>query len=468
MIGGMTPGGGMMPAGYSAMAMPTFGQAPCAGFGTMPTLPGAMGGAFGGAGMMGTGTGPGMMGMMGGIAAASPGMWAAAPTGTGAGAGLPGGGVTGPAAGAAPERGASANDAATMQTAWATSAVRTTNAAAELRKLMSAARSLGKPGGAAGQGGHAASSSSSSPMPFPCMVGNMATTTGAGSTFPSGNAAAAATAQSHPSFQLQNLAAVAHMQTAQMQQLAQSEEMQRMQIAMQMQMMAATELQSREETMKRDRPSSPSRDLQSLARKHQRRGDKESSEFFYDHHKAQEEKDEACVGTSEIVKKVKLIQRSSARGYNAWDTYCLSRGNKTKDPRLHHDDFLQGFFDAIGRGEFGDVPGAAEILGDSATRRGVPNTSTVVGDVGDEKPYPKAVFIAGLPKEVTEQELKDHFAAFGVVQAVRLNLDEDQTLRGTGEVEFVDEASAKKVLENFDHNVFQGRWLHCVVAKRKG
>mmetsp|Transcript_50101 Transcript_50101/g.144346 ORF Transcript_50101/g.144346 Transcript_50101/m.144346 type:complete len:207 (+) Transcript_50101:1-621(+) len=205
------------------------------------------------------------------------------------------------------------------------------------------------------------------------MVGNMSGTachTAVPAPFTSGTTAPPTGPPQSGFQQLQNLAAAAHMQTATMNQFSQGEEMQRMQIAMQLQMLAATELQRNEETMKRDRPASPSRDLQHLARKHQRTA-KDSSEFFYDRLKAQElDADEACVGTSELVKKVKLIQRSSARGYNAWDSYCLSKGNKTKDPRLHHDDFLQGFFDAVHRGEFGEIPNAAMILGDGMTAIG--------------------------------------------------------------------------------------------------
>jgi len=258
--------------------------------------------------------------------------------------------------------------------------------------------------------------------------------------------------------ELQSMAAFAHMQTAQMQQMAQGAEMQRMQIAMQMQMQAASELQKAEESLKRAR--SPPSEANFRRR---RVGEKENTEYFYDMDKAA---DQECVGTSDLVKKVKIIQRSSARGYNAWDSYCLSRGNKTKDPRLHHDDFLQGFLDAISKGEYGDVPGAVAILGDSATRKFVPETPA--GDDRNEKPYPKAIFIAGLPKHTSEQELREHFSAFGPVHAVRLKFDSDAAFRGIGEVEFMDESSAKKVLDNFDYNVFQGRWINCMTAKRKG
>lgn len=361
-------------------------------------------------------------------------------------------------------------DAAAIQTAWASSAVRTTNAAAELRKLMSTAKQLGRTANNASAPPASPPAASVSMASMPCMVGGMGTAGFGGganaAAVAAAHAAASATNQQQQSYELQSLAAAAHLQTAQMQQLAQGEEMQRMQIAMQMQMSVQNELQNREEKMKRDRPPSPARDPINMTRK-QRRGEKDSSEFFYDAAKAKElDQDESCVGTSDLVKKVKIIQRSSARGYNAWDSYCLSKGNKTKDPRLHHDDFLQGFFDAISKGEFGDVPGAVAILGDTATRRFVPE-SQGDGD-GTERPYPKAVFIAGLPKHTTEQELQEHFATFGPVQAVRLKFDADMTFRGIGEVEFQDEASAKKVLDNFDYNIYQGRWINCMIAKRKG
>lgn len=365
-------------------------------------------------------------------------------------------------------------DPASMQSAWASSAVRTSNAAAELHKLMGAAKQMrGAPGGAGSApttggrfpvGGCAALGGGMLPAAFAAGPAGVVTAAAAAA-----HAAAATTPEAlqrtQAQMELQSLAAAAHMQSAQMQQWAQDAEMQRMQIAMQMQMAAASELQNREDVMKRNRPPSPPSDMGARKRRH---GEKDNTEYFYDMAQAErnEREDPTCVGTSELVKKVKVIQRSSARGYNAWDSYCLSKGNKTKDPRLHHDDFLQGFFDAIARGDFGDVPGAVAILGDNASRKFTPDAPA--SDDRNERPYPKAIFIAGLPKHTSEQELQEHFATFGNVQAVRLKFDADGTFRGIGEVEFVEESSAKKVLDNFDYNIFQGRWINCMIAKRKG
>lgn len=264
--------------------------------------------------------------------------------------------------------------------------------------------------------------------------------------------------------ELQNLAALSHMQNAQMQMWAQDDEMQRMQVAMQMQMAAAEELQSREDTMKRMRGDSPLRDFPSKKR---RPGEKDTTEYYYDVETAdRREKEEGGVGTNELVKKVKIIKRSSPRGYSAWESYCMAKGSKTKDPRLHNDDFLQGFFDAIGKGDFGEIPGAVAILGADNAKKFTPPTPAP-SDPG-ERPHHKAVFIAGLPKHTSEQGLLDHFSKFGSIQAVRLKFDTDGNFRGVGEVEFWEESSAKKVLDNFDYNLFEGRWVNCMVAKRKG
>mmetsp|Transcript_25411 Transcript_25411/g.84971 ORF Transcript_25411/g.84971 Transcript_25411/m.84971 type:complete len:381 (+) Transcript_25411:132-1274(+) len=354
----------------------------------------------------------------------------------GAGGASLGGGITASSGMTAAPHGMA--ELAGIQNAWAAAAVRTSNAALQLHQLMKMARQLHRVGAFA-------AGAASSPGMGMGMAASYPTVGG----------------QSQGS-DYSGMAAAAHMQHAQMQHMASEEEMQRMQIAMQMQMSAATELQTREESMKRLRDPSPLKDSGKF-RRGGRHGEKETTEYFYDMAKADEE---SCVGTSELVKKVKIIQRSSARGYNAWDSYCLSKGNKTKDPRLHHDDFLQGFCDAISRGEYGDVPGAVAILGEGAARKFTPEAPT--NDDRNEKPYPKAVFIAGLPKHTTEQDLSEHFTAFGQVSAVRLKFDADGTFRGIGEVEFIDEASAKRVLDNFDYNIFQGRWINCMVAKRKG
>merc|ERR1711972_590607 len=181
--------------------------------------------------------------------------------------------------------------------------------------------------------------------------------------------------------------------------------------------------------------------------------------------KAEEQDNDPGVANNDLVKKVKLIKRSSPRGFNAWEAYTVSRGNKTKDPRLHHDEFLRGFLDAICKGDYGDIPGATAILGGEVAKKFVPEQPQ--GDAS-ERSYPKAVFICGLPKDTKEEDLRKHMEGFGGVEAVRLKYDSDGLFRGIGEVEFFEEAVAKKVLDNFDYNIFQGRWINCMMARRRG
>lgn len=343
-----------------------------------------------------------------------------------------------------------------MQAAIQASVLRTASAAAQLHKLLGTAKQLKATLGS---------------------VAHEARASGDGGSVAAGHVPNAfATGGAQPSASnIEQMAAAAHAQSAQIQAMAQDAEMQRMQIAMQMQMAAATELQSQEDDLKRNaRPSSPE-----PGRKRSR-GQKETSEYFYDMEMAaQRDREQPGVATSDLVEKVKVIKRSSPRGYNAWDSYCLSKGNKTKDPRLHHDDFLRGFFEAIAMGEFGDVPGAAAVLGDGAARPPqpaalLPSASALLPppppfgheERGGEGAPTRVIFIAGLPRDTKADALSAYFSStFGKVVAVRLKYDEEGTFRGIGEVEFAEDAAGRKVLENFDHNIFQGKWINCMVSR---
>lgn len=270
--------------------------------------------------------------------------------------------------------------------------------------------------------------------------------------------------RSQSNMELQQLATAAHLQSAHMQAWAQDTEMQRMQIAMQMQVAAATELQTQEQEMQR-KSRAPSPEVASGRKR--RRGEKETTEYFYDMEMAdQKDREQPGVAASDLVEKVKVIKRSSPRGYNAWDSYCLSKGNKTKDPRLHHDDFLRGFFEAISQGEFGEVPGAVAVLGDGAAKRFEPQPTPYTEGRNSNSAPTKVIFIAGLPKFTKADELSSYFSAhFGKVAEVRLKFDDEGTFRGIGEVEFMEDAAGRRVLDNFDHNIFQGKWINCMVSR---
>ncbi|CAE8734033.1 unnamed protein product [Polarella glacialis] len=74
---------------------------------------------------------------------------------------------------------------------------------------------------------------------------------------------------------------------------------------------------------------------------------------------------------------------------------------------------------------------------------------------------PEKVFIARLPKGATEEAVRIYFEEFGEVAKVELKIGEDGMSRGFGFVTFKSKESAQKVVDNYDNNKFQGRWIAC-------
>lgn len=74
---------------------------------------------------------------------------------------------------------------------------------------------------------------------------------------------------------------------------------------------------------------------------------------------------------------------------------------------------------------------------------------------------PEKIFIARLPKTATEAGVRAYFETFGPVTKVELKMGEDGNIRGFGFVTFVSKESAQKVVENYDSNRFEGRWIAC-------
>lgn len=179
--------------------------------------------------------------------------------------------------------------------------------------------------------------------------------------------------------------------------------------------------------------------------------------------------------TAEAIRQCKLIQRSSNGGDRAWHAYCQRKGNKTFDPKLHHKGFLQGFVDDVLAGEFGDLQGInalkAGYNGCAAFAEGKLSSKGKGKSGPPEKPPddadPRAIFVAGLPRGATEDALKEHFGSFGLVADVHLKFDQGGDFRGCGCVEFAEEEPVLKVLRNYDFNIFRGKWINCLSARRQ-
>mmetsp|Transcript_24396 Transcript_24396/g.44191 ORF Transcript_24396/g.44191 Transcript_24396/m.44191 type:complete len:567 (-) Transcript_24396:23-1723(-) len=76
------------------------------------------------------------------------------------------------------------------------------------------------------------------------------------------------------------------------------------------------------------------------------------------------------------------------------------------------------------------------------------------------------IFVGGLPADTTEASITAHFESFGAVKEVILKKKpgEAQKSRGFGFVSFHDNEAARAVIDNFDYNMFEGKWIDCKPA----
>lgn len=71
------------------------------------------------------------------------------------------------------------------------------------------------------------------------------------------------------------------------------------------------------------------------------------------------------------------------------------------------------------------------------------------------------IFVGALPKSATEDDIAAHFLQFGEVTDVKLKLDTQGVSRCFAFVTFTTVESARAVLENFEGNEMDGKWLDC-------
>jgi RNA recognition motif-containing protein len=76
------------------------------------------------------------------------------------------------------------------------------------------------------------------------------------------------------------------------------------------------------------------------------------------------------------------------------------------------------------------------------------------------------IFVAGLPFDMDDQELKEIFEAYGAVSSARVIMDrETQKSRGFGFVEMGDDTEAKTAIQRLDGGQLEGRSLSVKIAE---
>mmetsp|Transcript_90345 Transcript_90345/g.292424 ORF Transcript_90345/g.292424 Transcript_90345/m.292424 type:complete len:758 (-) Transcript_90345:182-2455(-) len=81
------------------------------------------------------------------------------------------------------------------------------------------------------------------------------------------------------------------------------------------------------------------------------------------------------------------------------------------------------------------------------------------------------MFVGGLPKNATPQQVEEHFSQFGAVLSVDMKYHEEGKyagkFRGFCFVQFADREAAEKVYRNYENNRFDGKWITCRPAAKK-
>ncbi|KIM98019.1 hypothetical protein OIDMADRAFT_129789 [Oidiodendron maius Zn] len=93
----------------------------------------------------------------------------------------------------------------------------------------------------------------------------------------------------------------------------------------------------------------------------------------------------------------------------------------------------------------------------------------------DERPDPVIdaiksngrLFVRNLPYSATEDDLREHFAPYGVLEEIHLPLDSEGASKGFLLVQYADPAAAANAYHNVDGEPFQGRLLHVLPAAGK-
>jgi len=77
---------------------------------------------------------------------------------------------------------------------------------------------------------------------------------------------------------------------------------------------------------------------------------------------------------------------------------------------------------------------------------------------------PSKIFVGALPKTATEDSVIAHFSQYGPVKECLLKKHEDGLCKGYAFITFEEVSAAKMVLDTYDSNEFEGKWIDCKPA----
>lgn len=108
-------------------------------------------------------------------------------------------------------------------------------------------------------------------------------------------------------------------------------------------------------------------------------------------------------------------------------------------------------------------PLAAKVIQESSEAHIIGGAQVTInlafGAGGIDSPEARKIFVGGIPRQVTEEEVNLHFSHFGLVEEVLLKRDPAGESRGFGFVTFADMGGMTNAMLNYDNNQIHGKWV---------
>lgn len=73
----------------------------------------------------------------------------------------------------------------------------------------------------------------------------------------------------------------------------------------------------------------------------------------------------------------------------------------------------------------------------------------------------KKVFVGGMTKETTQEEVEEFFGQFGSLREVKMMMDDEGVSKGFCFVTFEHADDAQRVFDNYEGNIIDGAWIDC-------
>jgi len=157
---------------------------------------------------------------------------------------------------------------------------------------------------------------------------------------------------------------------------------------------------------------------------------------------------------AELTSRIKNLQRSSPEQW--WDFVKMRTGSTQFDP---------GHYDVELLREFCELAGLRDPLPAITAGTGSGKAGGAEGEGEGGRGVAEKVYVGGLPKVTTEEEVLSHFSDYGTVVDVSMKYDSNGLFRGFAFVTFDSIEAAKALVDNYEHHKFQGKWIDIKAAK---